>query len=341
MFRSIKMSTTRWTRRNRLLWLVCLIGVLAYFLTIDLFQKRFRAALETSANDGELGPTFTGGSSNCRLSHILMTFHIKQLPKVRTHLESWNEPDLEPCSFGSIYAVNELVQLPTFVFYVGYSLESDGELLQTNETITELWQQSKYRYCFNGYRVSFYQMDASSDSHVTGARLMFEHALKGAATGNDTLKYILYMEPDLRPLQRNWVIKALLETMWPQHEFWVKGSVFRGDNGAVSATGYLPNLYHINGNAFYNMGDAQFRSFYFDVLRPYIVSSHGDSMNAYDTDFFEYFMDRRNYDTVRHIMHKFVYTNVIQNMWSTTYSRSQLVSQHPNTFFAHGGSQVP
>ena len=150
------------------------------------------------------------------------------------------------------------------------------------------------------------------------------------------------MEPDMRPIQSNWLTKVQLACAWPVEPFWVKGSIFRGDYYTIQKTDYLPNLYHINGNAVYNLGQPEeYKNFYFNQMRPYVIKRWGDSLNAYDTDVWDFLYFRDNYDKARHILSKFVYTDLIHNMWKTNYSVSDHVKKHPDTFLVHGGYQIP
>ena len=95
---------------------------------------------------------------------------------------------------------------------------------------------------------------------------------------------------------------------------------------------------HINGNAIYNVGSAAFQKFYQNEVRRYIVKQHGDSINAYDTYFYEYMMDLDNYNQTRNMMHLYQYTELILNMWKTEYSLSAIIEQFPNTVLVHGGT---
>ena len=95
---------------------------------------------------------------------------------------------------------------------------------------------------------------------------------------------------------------------------------------------------NVNGNAIYNVGSAAFQNFYHNEVRRYIVKQHGDSINAYDTDFYEYMMDLDNYNQTRNMMHLYQYTELILNMWKTEYSLSAIIGKFPNTVLVHGGT---
>lgn len=147
------------------------------------------------------------------------------------------------------------------------------------------------------------------------------------------------MEPDLRAIKSNW-LEAIVKDIG-NGNFWLKGSIFRGDIKHFRPNDpYLPNYLHINGNAIYKIGDSNFSGFYFNTLRPYVISKNGDSVNAYDTDFFEFLLDKANYDKTRHIIQNFHFTNLIQNYWHTEYNIHEMSKKFPDTYFVHGGFPV-
>jgi hypothetical protein len=253
---------------------------------------------------------------------------------------------------------------PVLLFYVSYAASSDvssvRDLVVSNlvRYVEEGEEQRLVKRCFSSINYHLLPLAPSEDNHVMGARVMMEAMLKhretkvfnGRGKGNVSSSkdskdpsYILYMEPDMKPIQSNWLTKTQLACAWPVEPFWVKGSVFRGDYARVAGTDYPPNLYHINGNAIYNLGPPaeEYKNFYFNQLRPYVIKRWGDSRNAYDTDVWEYLYERENYDQARHILGKFVYTDLIHNYWKSEYTISDYVKKHPDTFLVHGEYQNP
>jgi hypothetical protein len=191
-------------------------------------------------------------------------------------------------------------------------------------------------------------LELRDDDHVKGARLMFEEFLRGGVlTQEDDVGYALYMEPDTVPIQPYWLSQVRQQVSWPVPEFWILGSIYRGDLRHIvpleydPAEHYAPNFFHINGNAVYNLRSKSFRSFYFDDLRPYVAKKHnGDSFNAYDTDVNEYLTDVANSHKARTWMHYFRYTDLIQNQWYTDWSATDLIASSPNTVLVHGGTPI-
>jgi len=318
----------------------------------------------------------TAASLHQQLTHVVMPFHVSQLDKVRANLETWVR-HYPPCEQIILQEESSTTrqqrirrQRPTMVFHVSYSATDDKtdqatqariqkECREAWHEILPLWMR---RDCFDNnlddsVEVVTLGLTKKDDQHVKGARLMFEEMLRGGVTTHtsraegaaksnssssstrDDAHYALYMEPDMLPIRSNWLHRVQQYVAALPHEFWILGSIFRGDLKAIDATGYLPNKYHMNGNSVYNL--RAYQEFYFSKLRPYIETAHGDSVNAYDTDVYEYLHTAlENYDVARHVMHYFVYTDLLQNQWHTEWSAKQLAAEHPNTVLVHGGTNT-
>jgi hypothetical protein len=276
----------------------------------------------------------SAGCSSQILSHVVIPFAVGQMSKVSSNLDLWHH--LPPCTYPEAQE-----QKPALVFHVSYSDLTKEKIFEVTCGCMNAFENlpKKVRTCFRKAEVKTLYLKKSQDKHVLGARLMFEKLLLGNITSGDK-GYVLYMEPDLLPVRSNW-LSILLHDIKVARTFWIKGSIFRGDMTQVAGTSYFPNLMHINGNAIYNLCCERFQHFYFKELRPYIIQRHGDSVNAYDTDFYEYLFDRDNYNASRSMIPYYVYTNLIQNQWHTQYSVSQINALSPETVLVHGGKQVP
>jgi hypothetical protein len=258
--------------------------------------------------------------NSSRLTHVVIPLNIKQIDRLKYNILNWKK--YFPCTRKN-YAVK-------LVFFFGIPKGSSS--LVPIDHIKDFWT---YQKCFSSVNFVNYEFSNNySDSHVLGSRLMFEHMLAQNDEQFKDANYIFYMEPDCRPIKMNW-LDALARNV-DFNEFWMKGSIYRG-NYDINYDKYLPNKYHINGNAIYNIGNKYFREFYFKTLRPYI-EKHGDSTNAYDTDFFEYIFDLKNYDKVRQIIHNFVFTDTIQNCWHSNYNITEINILYSNTYLVHGGN---
>nr|XP_047143351.1 uncharacterized protein LOC124817396 [Hydra vulgaris] len=255
---------------------------------------------------------------------IVIPFHIKQLDKVLDNINKWKI--FQPCDM--INFNNKSVEL---IFYVGYT-DVEQSFLRNLSSI-----MSKNIDCFvNKHEVFFKYNNKDEDQHVKGARLMFESMLNRSNEHFNRTSFVFYMEPDVRPIKSNW-LNALMKEIG-NGNFWIKGSCFRGDiNKFKKNDPYIPNYMHINGNALYNLGSDDFKHFYFSILRPYVIKKNGDSKNAYDTDFFEFFFDKDNYEITRNVVHQFHMSDFVQNYWQTEFEVKFLEKKFPNTYFVHGG----
>jgi hypothetical protein len=252
---------------------------------------------------------------------IVIPFHINQLEILLENIKKWNI--FKPCNL----TIDNSIEI---TFYVGY-LESD--LNQLNKLPTKMACFSKISQVLHKYK------SLNEDKHVIGSRLMFESMLLKATNYFMNSSFIFYMEPDVIPIKSNW-LNAILNEIG-NGNFWCKGSIFRGDlNKFQKNDPYIPNYLHINGNAIYNTGNIEFISFYFNILRPYIVKKNGDSINAYDTDIFEYLMDKNNYETTRNILHQFHFTDLVQNYWHTEFKVNEISLKNKFTYFIHGGKPI-
>lgn len=260
------------------------------------------------------------------LSHVIIPFHIKQYDILVRNIKKWSK--YMPCNKRDFFNKNS----PKLIFFVGYTEESSVKYLHY-----KLSDLMPYFRCFsNRYTIDLvkFKLAKKNDSHVLGARLMFEYMLSKKNSLFKECTYVFYMEPDCIPIRSEW-IDALQKEIG---SFWIKGAIFRG-KFENKINKYLPNKYHINGNALYNIGDKRFVEFYFKILRPYI-ERHGDSITAYDTDFSEFLLDIKNYDYVKMIIHNFVFTETIQNLWHLNYSVKEVRQKYPQTFIVHGGNPI-
>jgi hypothetical protein len=306
--------------RNQLILNFVLISTNLYLLLLNTNKTTPTNALNVQMNPPE--------KAISNLSHVIVPFHFKQLDNLKKNLETYWSVNT-PCR-----DVQKVYAKPKIVFFVGYLKKIDLPQLKT-----DLKPLVKYLDCFpngNQLDVITYEFNKSNDQHVLGARLMFEHVLSKNHTLLKEARFVFYMEPDTRPIRSNW-LAALENEIGLGSSFWMKGSIFRGKQNFKDS--YVPNKYHINGNAIYNLGDDRLAQFYFKTLRPFI-EKHGDSLNAYDTDFFEYLMDLANHAHVRHIAHKFHFSDFIQNLWQQEYSVQEMRANNPETYLIHGGFHI-
>jgi hypothetical protein len=305
---------------NQLLAVFMLVvGFLGGISTIARCPSCTTSSCSATVNAVHLSPT--------ALTHVVMPMVDGQIDRVKANLASWVD-QYPPCATAS-------TSRPTLVFYLSTPTTKDEDVVR--RSLLAASSTAVVSRCFGGVVIATV---SSANSHKNGARLMFEHMVNKRVEALRDAKSILYMEPDMRPIRAGW-LTAIEKDAEKGGEFWVKGSVFRGDINIDAITsslkGYHPNLYHINGNALYFLGDDRFAAFYNDDVRPFVVRKNGDSVSAYDVDFWEYLYDPNNYDRARSLLHYYVYTDTIMNMYKTAYNPHDLAKTYPGAVLVHGG----
>lgn len=284
-----------------------------------------------------------------RLTDVVIPLPPKHFHKVEKLLKLWEEywPCYDPSDGldlvpdgnegGNYYQAHDynLGYDVTLTFYVSCAPDAalENRLLELFDTLP-----SQCRRCFRKARVHFANLSGDRDTYWYGTTLMFEQLLSHKV-GLRWPHYVLYMEPDLLPIRRYWLTVLDSVTREPNPEFWMKGSLFKGQPFLHSIS-VVPLTLHLNGNAIYNLADRQFRDFYYGKV--YNMSRNDPKNNhAYDLDMYFYLTHPPNFDRVSLRAHKFLYTEVIQNYYHTEYSVSKLRKVYPNAYLVHGGTMIP
>lgn len=272
-----------------------------------------------------------------RLTHVIMPHHPSQEALLMENINSWTEH--QPCNT-EVHADSKRAFKVELVLFSTAERDvlMEKRLLDAFERLP-----SRVKTCFSGVRAHFASLGREGEGYVTGSRMMFEQMLRGDLNLIRP-SHVIYLEPDARPVQRFWLTHLDSICRFPNEPFWMKGSLFRGDPSQMNSH-VLYNLFHINGNALYNLSDPSFRYFYFALLRPFIVKYHRPG--AYDTDIFKFLLNLGNYDYVRHVTHKFQVTEAIQNWWGSDYDVEELNGENKTEeeamknclFIVHGGTR--
>jgi hypothetical protein len=152
-------------------------------------------------------------------------------------------------------------------------------------------------------------------------------------------EYFFWMEHDVIPIRPLWLDKLRAEVNQPQ-EFFLKGSIFRGDKSLVKyiEQGNLLNpwLPHINGNAFYRVGDSYWRSI-IQRAKQWNPPSK-DNWAPWDTNLWVFMHDYRHFPEFQHYAHKIQYTELIQNLGedASTTEEQRIIRTCPGTYLIHG-----
>ena len=233
---------------------------------------------------------------------------------------------------------------PYLVIYIASPFTDTSPKTDTNNSLTFRINQlipAEISSCFRSIKICIVHPPSPLDTHIEGARFLFESILKDVSCVPLPRLYILYAEPDLRPIKANWLseLDVYLKTSLPL-DSWMAGAMFHGDEKKLGTTDYLFNKYHLNGAALLNLETRKspnFVSFYFKQVRPF-VESQGGSRNAYDTDIFEYLAHPSSYNFFRrYAAHKIYATTLILNFWRTPWTLQDLTMIWPEALFVHGG----
>ena len=247
---------------------------------------------------------------------IVMPFHINQTEKLIDNIKSWSQ--FKPCVEKNIN-----VEL---VFFYGHSLESFAE----KEAFINEISKHVDRFCFQRIHfVEFRFKSKGDDSHINGARMMFQHMLFMQDDAFKNTDFVFYMEPDTYPIRSSWL--NAVQNNIGDGNFWIKGAIFRGNSKIIINENSF--YFHINGNATYKISDENYIKFW-----QFVFKNYGDRSRGYDVSYYDYFFHKNFHSSNRSFLYKFKYTDMIQNLVSSKYSKQYVSIQHKNTYFVHGGS---
>jgi hypothetical protein len=256
------------------------------------------------------------------LTHVIMPFHPKQLNDVLANIRLWSR--FRPC--------DDSMKNMTFLFFSS----SSKNLSLENALLNSIKMDQNSMMCFKSVHVSFANLPESKNDHLLGSRLMFEQMLsKHIFYGETEPHHVFYMEPDCVPVRPNWL--NVVEASTAHQDFWMKGSIFRGDSKTFSSD-LIYNHIHINGNAIYNVKDQEFKEFYFGIVRKLITSRLGEE-GGYDADIFKVLL-WKNAKFTSCYFHKFIFSDFVINMWHTPFSISQILADNKNVVLMHGGQAL-
>ena len=205
------------------------------------------------------------GFHSTTLTHIYIPFFIGQIPRLQqTMNEFWTR--FPPCEgsadFGRVSAwrgdaPNQPVNPPTIVIMVGRRTEASENETWNEEIDQEVIAKVKksilippsIQSCFHpSLKVCVERLTSEQDNHLTGSRILFERLLQRKCI-SDEAQYVLYMEPDVRPVKRNWLVDIMVGSSFPNPKSWAIGTIYRGSM-------FLPRLeqkYHMNFNGLINL----------------------------------------------------------------------------------------
>ena len=281
----------------------------------------------SSKSDVSINCATNNAVQKYRLTHVVVPFHFNQLESVMNSISKWSK--YKPC-----LNIESRSIMPKIIFYIGYSTKNE---ININDIESKLRELIPHLECFsNGDQIDLvaFKMPSNSDNRIYGSTLMFENMLQKNHDLFKDLSYIFMMEADAKPIRSDW-LNAIERDIGYNH-FWIRGCAYFGDNPIdLARTRDLMYAYHWNGNAIYNMADAEFLDFYMNTLKPYVKSFTSFPFDYY---FIMYILDETNWRKSRRILHKFLYTDVIINTYGLLkrqYTMDEFRKMYPNTYISH------
>ena len=169
--------------------------------------------------------------------------------------------------------------------------------------------------------------------------------------------YAFWMESDVQVLQPYWLDKIYEEAMFPSH-FWVKGSMYRGDqwDGIPEEHPMQWELmrdyaYHINGVGIYRLGDADFKRFVEAAMRRFPADSMSADFNPFDISIWKVLQEvvsprhdgqlatTDNWKIFQRYGHCVMYTNFVWNLGGNV--QPEVVARarrNRDVYLIHGGT---
>ena len=152
------------------------------------------------------------------------------------------------------------------------------------------------------------------------------------------------MEPDVTPIRPGWLTELTRLAAGNSSNYWVLGSVARcnGEYGEIRVRQDL----HINGNALYRVGEPAFDE-YLQKVRNFFVpysalrvafpgcATGEASEDGFDHSIFQFLHHERNFDYARTVLHKFQYTDYVQNLCEDPYDEADILIRFPGTYLVH------
>ena len=243
---------------------------------------------------------------------VVLAFPPSQAQLVVQNLHSWSLPQFAPCER---YSHNRT--LTPLLFYM--SRRDDAALAAVHDATA---RRHFPRHCFSRIEWRFANLSAADDVYGAGTLAMW-YQLWGAPHALPPTNYLLWMEPDLRPVRALWLERLVQLVSLRLTRVWQLGSLPRYKEN---------NDWHLNGNALYSADDAMFARFVLnsrDAFRDYL---------SFDKNLYE--ARRRDYAFSQRYDHMFQTTDVIQNRANEPLHLSQFLRQNPESYLVHGKGAV-
>lgn len=327
------------------LWIAALVLsiVLNFHLVGRLSSIAIVSSSERQSNNGTTiaQPSSVKSSSDAlpkstgRLSHVIIEIeNVKDsLSKLDEMFAYWQE--YPPCATSSKEkpsAKHELVIL---------SIQNINE--EGRQRLEELYQSlpSTIRKCFSAMSIVAADFPSTKGAEEQSERDkgIFSLLLNNTMSLN-ALNHGLYINPTCIPVQKDWLgtFNGLVGV--PNELFWMQGSILRGArNEAQWPEKDLAGYVNINRYCLYNFQDPKFGEWYHSKVIPH-SETHNHSAyptGSWEMDIFNYLYDLKTSFDFQWASSKFRLTNIILNMWNTTYKIPQVLAKDPDTLMICNG----
>lgn len=269
-------------------------------------------------------------SSNNHHHSVVMVipFIHSQVDTVVSSISRWEK--FPPCSLDE----NDNRVLPVdLVFYYHKDITTQQGI------ITKLKSSIPPRAatCFRRIRFITAQLTDEQDTYPLGASYMF-FRLFGFESFLKNYDVLVYLEPDVGVCRQNWSERMYEETGGYNSSFarfWMRGSVIR--HGPVKMHDWSFGE-HINGNAYYNLHDPEFRE-YLQIVEKEFWKSPDKFLKSFDIAL--YSVRRLLRDVVSWWEHTdwlryFQYSPTIANVYRTKVNGTEFCESYKDTYLVHG-----
>jgi hypothetical protein len=265
---------------------------------------------------------------------IAIPFTAENAGALVENLKGWRQlgPACTPAGSGST-----TIERPELWFYVGkltnVAIKSAFTRIERN-----LLADPHIRQCFARIRLVSANLTASQDDdYPAGINLMYYKLAMGNVPHADTSNFhsMFWMEPDVFPIKPYWVDKLVDESS-SDDQFWIKGSIYKGDIfNSVSGSDWQW-IGHINGNALHRLNSPEYARFLRIVMD---LEPPTHLWKPFDVSIWKVLHDRPYFWHIyQHIAKRFVYTDFLDH-WGFTLSRADIEhsQQRPGVYLVHGG----
>jgi hypothetical protein len=193
----------------------------------------------------------------------------------------------------------------------------------------------EHQHCFNAVRFMHARLNATEDQYPIGPSNMF-FRLFHLDRFTQQFHTMFLMEPDVIPCRSHWVDRVYEESALDT-EYWLKGSILRDTETQPEYQGYTFSG-HINGNAWYRVGDPGLREFITGIVEPEFRRDPAQYLYSWDIAVDLVLRNRNLVGWSRYvsIRHRFRHSAVIQNYYRGHYNASAICAINSETFLVHG-----